>query len=114
MKIKSLLALAFTIVSPAFADVKFHNANLIADYKQNKAEYSTYLNGVMNGLFWANSYTMAVKNVKIFCLPENLSPSDIDYVGILDRHISSDANADKEKYIEMALVASLTEKFPCN
>lgn len=110
----ALLAFVFITSSPAFGDVEFHNANQITDYEKNKREYSTYLNGVMNGLFWANSFTSAMNNVTLFCLPENVSPSDIDYIGILDRYISVGDKVEKVKYIEMALVAALIEKFPCN
>jgi hypothetical protein len=114
MKRYIILALAYAMSGQAFADVEFSNANPIEHYEKNKGAYSTYLNGVMNGFFWANAFAASKNNVKLFCLPENISPGDIDYLGILDRHISQGDNAKKEKYIEFSLVVALMEKFPCS
>lgn len=116
MKNKSAIAiiLFLGIASCVHADQLFHNSNKISDYIENKDEYREYLNGVMNGFFWANAFSSSTNNVKSFCLPENITTSDIDYIGILDRHLKNSTSLDKEKYIEMSLMIALIKKFPCN
>lgn len=115
MKSKSAIAIMLFLgmASCVHADQLFHNANKISDYTENKDEYRVYLNGVMNGFFWANAFSSNTSNVKSFCLPENVSTSDIDYIGILDRHLEKSTALDKEKYIEMSLMIALRDKFPC-
>lgn len=97
-----------------YAENAFSNANKISDYKANKSFYHQYLNGVMNGYFWANSYSSSQLGGRIFCIPENLTPSDINYIRILDTHIENKANAKREEFIEVSLLFALVEKFPCS
>ena len=115
MKNKPTIAVALFLgmTSCIHADQLFRNANKISDYIENKDEYRGYLNGVMNGFFWANAFSSNTSNAKSFCLPENISTSDVDYIGILDRHLEKSTDLDKEKYIEMSLMIALKDKFPC-
>ena len=117
LKMRNKSAISITlflgIATCVHADQMFHNANKISDYNENKDAYRGYLNGVMNGFFWANAFSSSLNNVKSFCLPENISTSDIDYIGILNRHLEKSTALDKEKYIEASLMIALKEKFPC-
>jgi hypothetical protein len=83
-----------------------------------KALLEEYINGVGQGISWANSYLHSTNRQRLYCAPENLALNADNYEDMLDRHIAKLAKTvTQEKldgsFIGLVLLRALIETFPC-
>ena len=107
-------ALLLLIASPAFSlPLKAYKAARRADSIESIANY---IDGVANGLLWANSALQAENKEPLFCIPD-LTLNQDNYLALLDRQIK-DGTPTKaawrdEDPIEIILLRALQRTFPC-
>ena len=77
----------------------------------------TYLQGISDGLGWANATLIAAGKPALFCQPDRLGLKTDNIEDILNRYLSEHATvfrAHGDYPIGMMLLASLKEAFPCS
>lgn len=75
-----------------------------------------YLTGVARGIDWANADATARKNVKLFCLPDELPLDKGVILAIFRRELEHPADGvpyTSDKFIEEIMLTAFTSKYPC-
>jgi hypothetical protein len=102
------------IASPAFSlPLKAYKAARRSDSIET---IENYVDGVGNGLLWANSALQAENKEPLFCIPD-LTLNEENYLALLDRQIK-DGMPTKAAWrdddpIEIILLRALQRTFPC-
>jgi hypothetical protein len=97
--------------SPAAAELSARDS--IDKYRKNDPQISLFLNGLLQGFEWANSFLHTANRPEIFCEPEKLALTVNQEVDILNRYIEE--NPTYSNYpVGAVLLQALRDAFPCS
>ena len=100
------LVLSLLSAGTATADIFYEDF----DKHRNNPLYQFYLQGVANGIAWANS-SARNEGHGLFCPPEKMAITPEQYLDILDRYMRDHPGG--ADYMGLSLVLALKETFPC-
>lgn len=107
MLIFAVALLGYAVPASAFRTV--------AEYEQARnhpAEFAQFLFGVAEGFMLSQAIYKKNKRGVIYCPPENLQFSQLDYAGLVDQEIKNNQHP-PEKLISVVLIEGMIGKFPC-
>lgn len=86
----------------------------VAEYEQVKAqpEFAQFLFGVAEGFMLSQAIYKKNNRGVIYCPPEKLQFSQLDYVSLVDREVAS-GQQPPGKLISVVLIEVMINKFPC-
>lgn len=100
------LVLSLLVAGTATADIFFEDF----DKNRNNPPYQFYLQGVADGIAWANSIGRN-EGHGLLCPPDKMAITPEQYLDILDRYMRDHPGG--ADYRGMSLVLALKETFPC-
>ena len=100
------LVLSLLSTGTATADIFYEDF----DKHRNSPLYQFYLEGVANGIAWANSAARK-EGRGLYCAPKRMAITPEQYLDILDRYMRDHPGG--ADYLGLSLVLALQETFPC-
>ena len=116
IKVASLVLLAIMMLS---APKELYAVSLQAYNKiKTTDKFKTYINGVGEGMSWANSMLTIKKQPPLYCSPPTETMDENDYINIIDREIKRTSRTrkidpNKPSAVEMILLFGLVVEYPC-
>lgn len=106
----SIIFFIAVISKPAIAGIPLKNYEKI----KKLPDFKTYINGIGAGYEYMNLYLVANKMPPIFCVPDNLTLKEDNYVDILEKAIEQNHEQTSPNVkIELILLQGLIKTFPC-
>lgn len=112
----NILKLAISVII-LFCTTSTVNALTIPEYEKMKKDdidiLKLYLLGVGRGYTWSNILAKKEHNVSLFCPPNNLVLNGDNYISIIDMELEAENNFKDNFEVEVILLVTLQETFPC-
>ena len=112
-----ILACSIVLILPGTAAAEFSAVEFLKAYDSStgdmKEMYLQYLNGVQNGISWANSLVeRKFPQARTYCPPRKLKPTATGTVTIL-RQFVAEFPKNKAAPVGAAILLALKNKYPC-
>jgi hypothetical protein len=109
-RLLSLTVLALIAASPVRAEISTQDA--LKDYDSGSKIVITYIQGLRQGLEWANAGNRHINQRPLYCPPPKLALSLQQYVSVLKDYMSKHPQLNEEP-VGASLLMAAQDAFPC-